>query len=108
MVSGLFVDVLHECLICHRRFPKARVWPPLPPSDTNMTSPVIPSIDALTNSAASPSNSPLMGLSVTDKDLSSVMPDLVAQEHLLEIYFTYVHSAFPVLHKEAFWESYKV
>ncbi|KAG2057972.1 hypothetical protein BDR06DRAFT_951074 [Suillus hirtellus] len=90
------------------RFPKARVWPPLPPSDTNMTSPVIPSIDALTNSVASPSNSPLMGLSVTDKDLSSVMPDLVVQEHLLEIYFTYVHSAFPVLHKEAFWEGYKV
>ncbi|KAG2108501.1 fungal-specific transcription factor domain-containing protein [Suillus discolor] len=69
------------------RFPKARVWPPLPPSDTN---------------------TPLMGLSVMDKDLCSVMPDLAVQEHLLEIYFTYVHSAFPVLHKEAFWEGYKV
>ncbi|KAG2159426.1 fungal-specific transcription factor domain-containing protein [Suillus bovinus] len=92
------------------RFPKARVWPPLPPSDTNTTSLVIPGIDSLTNSAASPiaTNSPLMGVSVTDKDLSSVMPDLVVQEHLLEIYFTYVHSAFPVLHKEAFWEGYKV
>ncbi|KAG2347057.1 hypothetical protein BDR05DRAFT_877298 [Suillus weaverae] len=59
------------------RFPKARVWPPLPPSATNAT------------------------------DLSSVMPDLAVQEHLLNIYFTYVHSAFPVLHKEAFWEGYK-
>ncbi|KAG2130112.1 fungal-specific transcription factor domain-containing protein [Suillus cothurnatus] len=91
------------------RFPKARVWPPLPPSTTNETSPVIPSIDTLTNSAASPitTNSPLMGLSAMDRDLSSVMPDLAVQEHLLEIYFTYVHPAFPILHKEAFWEGYK-
>jgi hypothetical protein len=42
-----------------------------------------------------------------DRDLSSVMPDLAAQEHLLDIYFTYVHPAFPVLHKEAFWDGYK-
>lgn len=91
------------------RFPKARVWPPLPPSATHATPLVIPSIDALTNSAASPitTNSPLIGLSVMDRDLSSVMPDLAVQQHLLEIYFTYVHSAFPVLHKEAFWDGYK-
>ncbi|KAG1752093.1 fungal-specific transcription factor domain-containing protein [Suillus lakei] len=89
------------------RFPKARVWPPLPPSAA--TSPVIPSVNALTNSAASPSatNISLAGLSVMDRDLSSVMPDPAVQEHLLQIYFTYVHSAFPVLHKEAFWEGFK-
>lgn len=88
------------------RFPKARVWPPLPPSATNSTSPVIPSISTLTNSPIE-NNSPLTSLSVMDRDLSSVMPDLAAQEHLLDIYFTYVHPAFPVLHKEAFWDGYK-
>jgi hypothetical protein len=102
-VSGLFTDMLHACLTYRRRFPKARVWPPLPPSDT---SPVIPSISTLTNSPIA-TNTPLTSLSVVDRDLSSVMPDLAAQEHLLDIYFTYVHSAFPVLHKEAFWEGYK-
>ncbi|KAG1760291.1 fungal-specific transcription factor domain-containing protein [Suillus occidentalis] len=75
------------------RFPKARVWPPLPPSATSST-PI-------------ENNSPLTSLSVMDRDLSSIMPDLAAQEHLLDIYFTYVHSAFPVLHKEAFWDGYK-
>lgn len=91
------------------RFPKARVWPPLPPSDTNATSPVIPSVNALTGSAASPSTATisLTGLSVVDRDLSSLMPDPAVQEHLLQIYFTYVHPAFPVLHKEAFWDGFK-
>lgn len=98
--------MLHECLTRRRRFPKARVWPPLPPSATNSTSPVIPSINTLTNSPIE-DNSPLTSLSVMDRDLSSIMPDLAAQEHLLDIYFTYVHSAFPVLHKEAFWDGYK-
>ncbi|KAG1743751.1 fungal-specific transcription factor domain-containing protein [Suillus paluster] len=91
------------------RFPKARVWPPLPSSAGDSTSPVIPSVNALTNSAASPTttNTSLAGLSIMDRDLSNVMPDPAVQEHLLQIYFTYVHSTFPVLHKEAFWEAFK-
>lgn len=42
-----------------------------------------------------------------DSDLASLLPDPAMQEHLLELYFTYVHAAFPILHKGAFWEGYR-
>ncbi|KAF8960867.1 fungal-specific transcription factor domain-containing protein [Flammula alnicola] len=29
------------------------------------------------------------------------------QEHLLDLYFTYVQPLFPIVHKQSFWESYK-
>lgn len=40
-------------------------------------------------------------------DSSALLPDRAMQEHLLELYFTYVHSAFPIIHKDAFWEGYR-
>ncbi|KAF8452405.1 fungal-specific transcription factor domain-containing protein [Boletus edulis BED1] len=66
------------------RFPKARVWPPLPE-----------------NASTSPSTpvGPFSG--------NNVPTNPAMQEHLLEIYFTYVHAAFPVIHKDAFWEGYR-
>jgi len=39
----------------------------------------------------------------TDVDL----PEPSVQEHLLELYFTYVHASFPILHKSAFLETYR-
>lgn len=49
---------------------------------------------------------PLMSAAL-DSDLASLLPDPAMQEHLLELYFTYVHAAFPILHKGAFWEGYR-
>jgi hypothetical protein len=70
---------------------------------------VPPSVNALMTSPTSTStvNLALTGPSFTDGDLNSVLPDPDLQEHLLQIYFTHVHSAFPVLHKEAFMESFR-
>ncbi|KAI9459128.1 fungal-specific transcription factor domain-containing protein [Lactarius psammicola] len=59
------------------RFPKARVWPPLPPSEYN------PHLHS---------------------EGSISLPDPATQEELLEIYFAYVHPALPLLHKQSFLE----
>jgi hypothetical protein len=67
----------------YRRFPKARVWPPLP------------------------------GISVTtstvgdDAEYTSQLPEIADQEYLLELYFTSVHPSFPVIHKRAFLEIFR-
>lgn len=66
-----------------RRFPKARVWPALPSNAQNGR----PTAD--------------------DDELASQLPEPALQEHLLELYFTYVHPSFPVVHKRAFFEVYK-
>ncbi|EIW80084.1 hypothetical protein CONPUDRAFT_58526 [Coniophora puteana RWD-64-598 SS2] len=65
------------------RFPKARVWPPLPPGarDSSTTRSEVPEDDKL--------------------------PSPQLQEHLLELYFTYVHPVFPVLNKAAFFEAFR-
>ncbi|KAJ7242001.1 fungal-specific transcription factor domain-containing protein [Mycena rebaudengoi] len=57
------------------RFPKARVWPPAPPSP-----------------------SPHVG---TEGDGEDMLPDRAAQEELLARYFAYVHPGFPVVYKRA-------
>lgn len=69
-----------------RRFPKARVWPPSP-SPTNLKH----------NTAAT----------AYDDAEGVQLPDPAMQEHLLELYFTYVHPSFPVIHKRAFFEGIK-
>ncbi|KIJ59890.1 hypothetical protein HYDPIDRAFT_99795, partial [Hydnomerulius pinastri MD-312] len=79
------------------RFPKARVWPPLPPSASNAPTSPSSAINPLTAATA-----PTM-----DNELAAVLPDQAMQEHLLELYFTYVHTAFPVVHKDAFWEGFR-
>ncbi|CAL1709508.1 unnamed protein product [Somion occarium] len=63
------------------RFPKARVWPPLP------------------STARSPTK--------TEEDWISRLPDLPEQEHLLKLYFIYVHPALPIIHKKSFMENYR-
>ena len=42
-----------------------------------------------------------------EDDFVSRLPDLALQEHLLDLYFTYVHPSFPVVHKRSFLEVYK-
>lgn len=59
------------------RFPKARVWPPVPDSEPDPQS---------------------HGEEVV------TLPDAATQEQLLEIYFAYVHPALPILHKKSFLE----
>lgn len=59
------------------RFPKARVWPALP---TNIP---------------------------VQENLSTDLPSPALQDHLLNLYFTYVHPSLPVIHKHSFQEAYK-
>ncbi|KAF9224716.1 hypothetical protein BS17DRAFT_45386 [Gyrodon lividus] len=96
------------------RFPKARVWPPLPPSAPNAPTSPSSAMNPLTTATgpstvignASTGHLPLTSAAL-DSDLASMLPEPAVQEHLLELYFTYVHAAFPILHKDAFWEGYR-
>ncbi|KAI0088316.1 fungal-specific transcription factor domain-containing protein [Irpex rosettiformis] len=63
------------------RFPKARVWPPI-------------AADARTPTK-------------TEDEWSTRLPSLDIQEHLLEVYFTYVHSQLPIVHKKSFMEIFR-
>lgn len=63
----------------HRRFPKARVWPPLPSGSTALSG---------------------------EDEFVSELPSTEVQEHLLDLYFVYVHPSFPIIHKQAFFDSY--
>lgn len=66
-------------MICtSRRFPKARVWPPLPAT----------------------AHTPTKG----EDEWATCLPPLNVQEHLLELYFTYVHAQLPIVHKPSFME----
>ncbi|KAF8964723.1 fungal-specific transcription factor domain-containing protein, partial [Flammula alnicola] len=70
------------------RFPKARVWPPLPSGSRSVNR---------------------MGEDETSLEMEFVsqLPAPQVQEHLLDLYFTYVQPLFPIVHKQSFWESYK-
>lgn len=71
-----------------RRFPPARVWPPLPLNKQNKAQTItIPGFES-------------------DEYLAK-LPDIDIQEHLLELYFTYVHPSLPVIHKSAFWQVFR-
>ncbi|KAI0800103.1 fungal-specific transcription factor domain-containing protein [Fomes fomentarius] len=63
------------------RFPKARVWPPLSP--------------AVRNSQRRHS-----------AEFAPRLPDVPTQELLLELYFTYVHPALPIVHKPTFMDDW--
>ncbi|PCH37572.1 hypothetical protein WOLCODRAFT_84184 [Wolfiporia cocos MD-104 SS10] len=63
------------------RFPKARVWPPLPPTASTQAK----------------------GL----ENFAPRLPDQGTQELLLELYWTYVHPALPIVHKHAFMEDFR-
>ncbi|PFH48929.1 hypothetical protein AMATHDRAFT_195711 [Amanita thiersii Skay4041] len=62
------------------RFPKARVWPPLPSGSHKLHE---------------------------DPDFMAQLPDPAVQERLLHLYFTHVHPSFPVIHKRAFFDAFK-
>lgn len=42
-----------------------------------------------------------------DDEFVSQLPDRALQDHLLELYFTYVHPSLPIVHKRAFFEVFK-
>ena len=64
--------------LVYRRFPKARVWPLLP------------------------TTRPL-----NERDAVVELPPRGEQEHLLDLYFTYVHPFLPIIHKQSFMEVFK-
>ncbi|EIW53654.1 uncharacterized protein TRAVEDRAFT_174477 [Trametes versicolor FP-101664 SS1] len=64
------------------RFPKARVWPPLPP--------------AVRNSQRRAAD-----------EFAPRLPDVPTQELLLDLYFTYVHPALPIVHKRTFLDDFR-
>ena len=63
------------------RFPRARVWPPLPSTDRAQST-------------------------KCDEDSIS-LPPLNEQEKLLDLYWKYVHTALPIVHKQSFLESFQ-
>ena len=64
------------------KFPKARVWPPLPPTGRAQ-------------------------LMKEDGESTVSMPPLEEQEKLLDLYWKYVHSALPIVYKQAFLENFR-
>ncbi|TRM66968.1 fungal-specific transcription factor domain-containing protein [Schizophyllum amplum] len=65
------------------RFPRARVWPPVSAHAARMT------------------------LEAADEEYRGRLPDVRAQEDLLDLYFSYVHTAFPIVHKQSFLDTFK-
>jgi hypothetical protein len=97
-------DVLN--LFHRRRFPGARVWPPLPS--------VAESCDGEESDVhlkRQRTHTPPVELSTNqpkpDKGGDRLLPMRDEQERLLELYFTHVQPSFPVIHKKAFWELWK-
>jgi hypothetical protein len=44
---------------------------------------------------------------IPEENVDAVMPPLGVQRQLLDLYFIYVHPAFPVVHKSLFWKDYE-
>ncbi|KAG6888363.1 hypothetical protein C0995_008950 [Termitomyces sp. Mi166 len=65
----------------HRRFPKARVWPPIPSSS---------SVNV-----------------IDDEEYLNRLPDQSTQEYLIDLYFKHVHANLPVIHKRAFYDAFR-
>ncbi|KAF9448449.1 hypothetical protein P691DRAFT_792603 [Macrolepiota fuliginosa MF-IS2] len=102
------------------RFPGARVWPPLP---SVVESELSDESDGHVAALGTTSKSQLkahslangqiaersLGLLDSGKGLdgNEPLPTRGEQERLLELYFTYVHPSFPVVHKKAFWDIWR-
>lgn len=71
---------LHISRLLRRRFPPARVWPPV-----------------------------LNHVAASEEEIAARarLPPREQQEHLLELYFTYVHPVFPVVVKSQFLEDFR-
>jgi hypothetical protein len=86
LVSSFFKALKQDFITSNiRRFPPARVWPPLPNEKR--------------------SNDYLNG--TESEEHLSKLPNLETQDHLLELYFIYVHPSLPVVHKKAFFDIFK-
>ena len=82
MSANIFLDFCDDSFYVRgRRFPTSRVWPPLPPSARNSKKQF--------------------------EDFSPRLPDTATQELLVELYFTYVHPALPIVHKSTFMEDFR-
>jgi len=44
---------------------------------------------------------------LSEDSVSATLPPLEVQRHLLELYFTYVHPVYPVVHKTLFWMEFE-
>ncbi|KAI0036598.1 fungal-specific transcription factor domain-containing protein, partial [Vararia minispora EC-137] len=44
---------------------------------------------------------------IPEESVDVEMPSLSVQRHLLELYFTYVHPQFPIIHKSMFWRDFE-
>jgi hypothetical protein len=64
------------------KFPKARIWPPLPPTERSQ-------------------------LTKEDGEFVAPMPPLEEQERLLDLYWKYVHTALPIVYKQSFLENFR-
>ncbi|KAJ3895160.1 fungal-specific transcription factor domain-containing protein [Lentinula edodes] len=63
-----------------RKMPMARVWPP---------------------------SKDFAALTVQEDDIVVELPPIHIQDHLIDLYFTYIHPVFPVIHKNRFLSEYK-
>ncbi|TFK53184.1 hypothetical protein OE88DRAFT_1657100 [Heliocybe sulcata] len=61
------------------KFPSSRVWPPLPENRLPAKK---------------------------EEEYAARLPDMGVQEHLVDLYFTYVHTAFPIVHKKTFLDDF--
>ena len=64
------------------KFPKARVWPPLPPAERSQHM-------------------------KDDGEFPISLPSLEEQEKLLDLYWKYVHTALPIVYKQSFLENFR-
>src|SRR5258708_20241227 len=81
-VSGWFQLCMSQYTVLTvilRRFPKARVWPRLPS----------------------------MSPSLNDADFGFELPLKEIQEHMLNLYFTYVHPYLPIIPKQSFIAAFR-
>lgn len=45
---------------------------------------------------------------ILEEDLDIELPPPQVQEHLLQLYFTYIHPGFPLIHKTRFLNEYNI
>ncbi|KAI0068074.1 hypothetical protein BV25DRAFT_1875230 [Artomyces pyxidatus] len=50
---------------------------------------------------------PAVNQFIPEENVNVTLPSLEVQRHLLDLYFIYVHPAFPVVHKTLFWKDFE-
>lgn len=54
-----------------------------------------------------PPSKDFAALTVQEDDIVVELPPIHIQDHLIDLYFTYIHPVFPVIHKNRFLSEYK-